>query len=1387
MILRILLVTLLGMVCHFTKAQSPVNVNPLNGAAEISIPIWQLKDHDLSTGVTLVYQSHGIRVKQASGVVGLGWGLSAGGSITREVRDLPDDTFPITENGEANETRQGWLAHQTAADVDNMISGLNVNTDLADCSGESLLHATLAQNFLNAGKDAEPDIFHFSLPGYSGSFLFDKHGNIQVMPHQRLQIDYQFDPIFGITSFTITTPEGTVFSFDRASRVRKQSILPDTTGGGTAGASGQEQQVKYFYREYAHYQEPKSYNSQWHLTQMTSPSTGAHFTFSYRSNTRTWEKPHEVIVRRTNGLLSKQSEFSTEYTLQEQLLTDIHGSNQTHISLYYTGSGYQTNLKSVLVFDRHDDAQQTYVHNRQFDLGYVNLSTSQLNLVNYHRNFLASITEMAGCEIRNPYEFQYWGVDLENKATLLPDPHPNSANEDLWGYYTTHGDVSTFGAPQLYVKPDEPNFLRYHTRDIPGYTGNKLLIAGSQRSTSAEVIMMATLDKVKMPAGGSITLNYEAHEYRDPITEETVKGGGIRVKRVRTSDGVNPENDIMETYQYDAQGATTGKVAYLPQFVIPSGSYKDPNTQEHATAHLLFTTTSAQNAWDKLIVRSEDNLAPQGMISGSNVGYTQVTRSIRGAGSTVYTHELPGMHGELSHNANEWSPATGYILRDGMLGACQETLAGTVITGAFTYPYLPFPNFGYARGLIQSMAHYNEAGQKVQETIYTYQDLAPVANREEIQGLYYQWDPLGVGDLGNIIMVPYQLHAEIRKELHTITEKLYDPTQFSRSIENVQTFTYGSPHHTFLTGVSNQFADGSEKSATMRYPEDYSINRSGSADANAAGLVALLNHHMVGLPLETFTWNRSLETNTHQLTKAAYQQYQTRLIRGQERPVATQSYQLATAVPLSQFSGAAVGQAGSTQQIVLPAEYEPTYQSISFTNTGKVATQYEPTSQTYSAMHWGFNDRLPIANIRFGQADEVAFSDFETTTEHTWQATQPEKYVTTATAHSGRSSYHFTPIYIGQAPALEAILAHRGGSTFILSGYIKTDRTSAAALTLTTPQGSGEFHAQSIPVPNTHDEWQYWETEISLPQWPPNMPYYKVNLTGLQGYLDNLVWHPKQVNFSFRTHDESLGTVAVSSGNGITDFYDKDDLGRTIRIRDQYRNIIKSYQYQDVNQAQVPTANFEVIGGTAKAETPTRLRIVDPCWENATYTWAIGNAPPVTTALPEHLHTFGSAGNYTVRVTVNHPLYTNLEAYESTVAVKAENLSVAICAHGPTSVALCGGVVNSVLASSSCGPWGTFDGNATNVTRYKASIVSSGSCTAHAYTFHWQIKTNSDWETYKIAVGDEASAAAKVAVSIPESYQIRVLVESLDSESCQRAGTASPLTYSTVTTAGYCQ
>src|SRR5438093_9406486 len=69
-----------------------VPVSLYTGVPDISIPLFTVRGKTLQLPISLRYHAGGIKVEDIGGWAGIGWALEAGGTITRTVRGLVDES-----------------------------------------------------------------------------------------------------------------------------------------------------------------------------------------------------------------------------------------------------------------------------------------------------------------------------------------------------------------------------------------------------------------------------------------------------------------------------------------------------------------------------------------------------------------------------------------------------------------------------------------------------------------------------------------------------------------------------------------------------------------------------------------------------------------------------------------------------------------------------------------------------------------------------------------------------------------------------------------------------------------------------------------------------------------------------------------------------------------------------------------------------------------------------------------------------------------------------------------------------------------------------------------------------------------------------------------------
>ena len=169
---------------NYTQYSSS-RTNYIDGSESIEVPIASVSEGPLSHGVSISYNTKGIKTNTVASQVGLGWHLNAGGMITRSIQGISDD----------NSNGYGYWEMN-----DNSYSGSD-------------------QLYVEGDRDLQPDIYHYNVGGFSGSFTLDENNNFHNIPVSNRKIEVEWDGVngnsydFGFVRFIITDEMGTKYYF----------------------------------------------------------------------------------------------------------------------------------------------------------------------------------------------------------------------------------------------------------------------------------------------------------------------------------------------------------------------------------------------------------------------------------------------------------------------------------------------------------------------------------------------------------------------------------------------------------------------------------------------------------------------------------------------------------------------------------------------------------------------------------------------------------------------------------------------------------------------------------------------------------------------------------------------------------------------------------------------------------------------------------------------------------------------------------------------------------------------------------------------------------------------------------------------------------------------
>ncbi|UMY66619.1 MULTISPECIES: DUF6443 domain-containing protein [unclassified Flavobacterium] len=467
-----------------------VPVNNYTGVPDISIPLYKVQTHgkDLELNLALKYHPGSIAAEEIAAYCGLGWNLDGGGTISRTVRDMPDDRYRI---GSATIPRKLGIHMSIAPKLSyyeaNALIGTTMNTaQMKDFS--EYVWDTYEKGY----NDTEHDLYQFNFFGHSGRFYITKEsGSFEIKKlddDNSIRIDYDD----ATKTFTLFDDKGYKFVFD-VREITTVSMLARYIYAGNINSSIEDN----FPQELDHY----DYNSSFHLSKVFDPNGNLLIEYTFGQYTETQKRVKSefaeyvdpaytafevgAMVMDDCGMITDafykqiqpvRTDIATFTSTATQKITDINVVDYALIHFTLDGNRYDTNndgayrLKDIEIKDQYGTGIQKF---RLFhDYSEID-NNSRMMLV-----------KLEGSNY----------VDTETHTWEISYVQPPYSNLDIkidkWGYYTLDNSQNGF-------KP---------------------------RATDPRMCKVDVIQKLTYPTGGATVFNFESNTYSyigdQPIASE---------------------------------------------------------------------------------------------------------------------------------------------------------------------------------------------------------------------------------------------------------------------------------------------------------------------------------------------------------------------------------------------------------------------------------------------------------------------------------------------------------------------------------------------------------------------------------------------------------------------------------------------------------------------------------------------------------------------------------------------------------------------------------------------------------------------------------------------------------------------------------------------------
>ena len=742
-----------------------------------------------------------------------------------------------------------------------------------------------------------------------------------------------------------------------------------------------------------------------------------------------------------------------------------------------------------------------------------------------------------------------------------------------------------------------------------------------------------TLTQISYGNGGYTSLNYEPNDYYDPLLQAVVAGGGIRVTQItdgelipaNTNGSGFPAGVTNYTYSDPSTGYSSGNPVSLPVFAFTA-----PYTGSATGSDQSIAST----------IRSYSDLSSD----DHTIYYGSVTESMVGTGSIVHQFSIPATNGSPAITAPllPWQPTTIYVGRNQNADNTCPSI-GLVQNGINTYPFPPNTNYDFERGLPLADVQYNDAGNEVSETDYTYNTPPPVS----IDAFKFDYsNQTSINSFAAINYAKYSIYASTGPLTTQVYNQIFDLSSTTSGKETNTIYAYNSTQHRLPTKISVINSDGSTVATNIQYAKDYILPLKGIPGDNFTGALQNLQSNNINVPIEKYSQvtqkgiGQPTLTTSAQLTK--YDMFNLNEEVNVAMPVQKLNFTIASGI--SNFNKSSIS--GSSTFASDP-NYIPHENDLSYDYRGALLTK----DDGYKHMQTMFIDHMnwmPTCVIDNASYDEIGFSDFDSDEDYNFNITSNLKgggyvYNPAGRVLNGEDLSSGTSI-------TKTVTKNALAKNYIFSIWINSTVAGAFSITVTGTGSGGNvnkntgFSFINSVIPNTTTGWQYYE--VSIPLTGITSPTFTVTATTNQNItIDDVLLYPDVSEVNTYGYDPLTGfKLSATNTNGVSTFFNNDPYGRVTYIFDQDKNIVNRTTYSSTNniQNQIGINNSNNAGlsflplvftynTNGRTVTFTNTSFITPCIVGPPITWNFGdNTSFASSGNTPVIHTYNTAGSYVV-------------------------------------------------------------------------------------------------------------------------------------------------------------
>jgi hypothetical protein len=712
--------------------------------------------------------------------------------------------------------------------------------------------------------------------------------------------------------------------------------------------------------------------------------------------------------------------------------------------------------------------------------------------------------------------------------------NPGTYVQDQWGYYLPSTSYATVVHQEFY---DDP--VLTEAGQVPRTVGE---FAGPYEFQSRDTFNVYnpeifTLKSVSYPTGGKTTYEYEPHKYYYNYVKS---GGGLRIKKIFSNDLVNSSTLIYEyVYGNNESGYGNAQLALDHRMFVEEGMYMDV---ELITNKLFFQRTI--NYSTNIL----GDIGSSGSLS-SFVVYPQVTEYCRSSSGT-------GSNGRIVYKYDDTYTYLSNTFYQEKLLVCGSTLQ--------------YVNSGPLN--VSQYLSWNNPVLK-EKIVYSYQGNQYVPLKKETysyQNSYSTYEGLKVKPFASMgtytpgltgLHSPYNFVKSFFKYgsysitcgIKLLTEQRDTTFNVNGSIASVSRYFYNSKNQVArLESDRNGFVSVEENN----YPGDFSNLNSSDP------IQSLKSKNIIAPIVEKRIYRTNPDGSNKRLINAQFTEFQSEL------PLAHRIYSTKIVSPVNDFVPSSVRDGRVVKD---DSYYELDQEVLQYDVMGNILAFRSHNNVTVSYI-WDYNDRYPIAKTVNGDYQETAFTSFESNGNGNWSSIDINNIVYDIFSPSG-SKYYQGAINLVKSNLLSE------------NAYIVAYWSKDGPYSVTNTDAGWPKTIRSVSLNN--QLWTLYEHRITGTT--------SIVVSG-SGAIDDLRLHPQLAQMTTYTYEPLIGMTSETDVNNRTTYYEYDEFGRLILVRDKDKNILKKICYNYVGQSESCLTNTEPVW---QATTETRCQ---PCLFNSEYT-----------------------------------------------------------------------------------------------------------------------------------------------------------------------------------------